>query len=141
MQLAELEQRLQQRNNAERQLAEFNKRYGKNVEPDDLFTLQEELEAKIEELSDYVSDSGEQRMQMRQERSTKQQIEKLRKQAPVWFAAQDALTQLCEQTHQSFETNNQVTEYMQLLEKEREPRFCVMKPLLANSKLKLKLND
>ncbi|EMG9308555.1 chromosome partition protein MukB [Proteus mirabilis] len=122
MQLAELEQRLQQRNNAERQLAEFNKQYGKNVEPDDLFTLQEELEAKIEELSDYVSDSGEQRMQMRQELDQlKQQIEKLRKQAPVWFAAQDALTQLCEQTHQSFETSNQVTEYMQqLLEKERE---------------------
>ncbi|MDM3737054.1 hypothetical protein, partial [Proteus mirabilis] len=75
----------------------FNKQYGKHVEPEDLFTLQEELEAKIDELSDYVSDSGEQRMQMRQELDPlKQQIDKLRNQAPGWFAAHDALTQLCE---------------------------------------------
>ncbi|NHW59311.1 hypothetical protein HA378_29560, partial [Escherichia coli] len=89
---------------------------------DDLLILQDELEAKIEELSDYVNESGEQRMQMRQELDQlKQQIEKLKKQAPAWLAAQDALTQLCEQTRQSFETGHQVTEYMQqLLEKERE---------------------
>ena len=67
MQLAELEQRLHQRNNAERQLEEFNKHHGKSMEPDDLLILQDELEAKIEELSDYVNESGEQRMQMRQE--------------------------------------------------------------------------
>lgn len=122
MQLAELEQRLHQRNTAERQLEEFNKHYGKPIEPDDLLILQDELEAKIEELSDYVNESGEQRMQMRQELDQlKQQIEKLKKQAPAWLAAQDALTQLCEQTRQSFDTGHQVTEYMQqLLEKERE---------------------
>ena len=53
-------------------------------------------------------------MQMRQELDQlKQQIEKLKKQAPAWLAAQDALTQLCEQTRQSFDTGHQVTEYMQ----------------------------
>ncbi|NHX33735.1 hypothetical protein HA388_27440, partial [Escherichia coli] len=67
MQLSELQQRLNSQQNAERMLAEFCKRHGQSYEPDELDALMAELEAQQEELSIGVNESGERRMQMRQE--------------------------------------------------------------------------
>ncbi|VTM42677.1 Chromosome partition protein MukB [Klebsiella quasipneumoniae] len=65
--LNELEQRLREQQDAERQLAEFCKRQGKRYDIDDLETLHQELEARIASLADSVSNAQEQRMTLRQE--------------------------------------------------------------------------
>ncbi|MCX8957399.1 chromosome partition protein MukB [Erwinia psidii] len=120
--LAELEQRLREQQDAERLLNEFSKRHGQQYHPQELEALQHELEAQIEQLSESVSQAGERRMTMRQElEQVREQIARLTRQAPQWLAAQDILTQLSEQTGQSLESSQQVTEFMQqLLERERE---------------------
>ncbi|MDX7991442.1 chromosome partition protein MukB [Xenorhabdus littoralis] len=122
IQLAELEQRLNSQQNAERLLEEFCKRHNQQYQAEDLEALQGELEAQLEELSLSASESGERRMQMRQEfEQLKQKIQGLTARAPVWLAAQEALSQLCELSNETFESSHDVTEYMQqLLEQERE---------------------
>lgn len=122
MQLSELEQRLNSQQNAERLLNEFCKRHGQRYQPDELDQLMAELEAQQEELSLQVSDSGEHRMQMRQEiEQISVRVQQLTAKAPIWLAGQDALSQLSEQTQQYFSDGHEVTEYMQqLLERERE---------------------
>lgn len=120
--LSELEQRLREQQDAERLLNEFNKRHGQHYHPEELEALQHELEAQIEQLAESVSEAGERRMIMRQElEQVREQIARLTRQAPHWLAAQEILTQLGEQTGQSLESSQQVTEFMQqLLERERE---------------------
>lgn len=61
-------------------------------------------------------------MEMRQElEQIKLKIQELTARAPVWLAAQDALSQLSEQSGEALEDSRQVTECMQqLLERERE---------------------
>ncbi|EJD6672325.1 chromosome partition protein MukB [Providencia rettgeri] len=122
MQLSELQQRLNSQQNAERMLAEFCKRHGQSYEPDELDALMAELEAQQEELSVGVNESGERRMQMRQElEQIRQRIQQLSSKAPAWIIAQEALTQLNEQSGEVFASSTAVTEFMQqLLEQERE---------------------
>ncbi|WP_272680735.1 chromosome partition protein MukB [Providencia sp. PROV129] len=122
MQLSELQQRLSSQQNAERLLAEFCKRQGQSYEPDELDALMAELEAQQEELSVGVNESGERRMQMRQElEQIRQRIAQLSAKAPAWIVAQEALTQLNEQSSEAFDSSTAVTEFMQqLLEQERE---------------------
>ncbi|QTL38665.1 chromosome partition protein MukB [Xenorhabdus budapestensis] len=122
IQLAELEQRLNSQQNAERLLEEFCKRHHQQYQAEDLEALQGEFEAQLEELSQSAYESGERRMQMRQElEQFKQKIQGLTSRAPVWLAAQEMLNQLSEQSGETFESGNDVTEYMQqLLEQERE---------------------
>ena len=122
MRLSELEQRLRAQQDAERLLQEFCKRHGQDYQPDELDTLQQELEERLESLSQSVSEAGERRMEMRQElEQLQQRIKELTTRAPIWLAAQDALSQLSEQSGESFEDSQQVTEFMQqLLERERE---------------------
>lgn len=122
MRLSELEQRLRAQQDAERLLQEFCKRQGQAYQPEELEELQRELESQVEALSLSVSDAGERRMEMRQElEQLKQKIQELTARAPVWLAAQDALSQLSEQSGEALEDSRQVTEYMQqLLERERE---------------------
>ena len=122
MRLSELEGRLREQQDAERQLQEFCKRSGQDVHPEDLDELQRELEVQIEELSGVVSQAGERRMEMRQELERVQaRIRELTARAPVWLAAQEALSQLSEQSKEPLESSQQVTEYMQqMLESERE---------------------
>ncbi|SQA84505.1 cell division protein MukB [Citrobacter freundii] len=52
MRLSELEQRLREQQDAERLLAEFCKRQGKQFDIDELEALHQELEARIAALSD-----------------------------------------------------------------------------------------
>ncbi len=120
--LAELEQRLREQQEAERLLQEFGKRYGQPCEPEDLDSLQQELELKIETLSALVAEAGERRLALRQElEQIQQQIQTLTARAPVWLAAQEALTQLSEQSGTTFADGQAVTEHLQqLLERERE---------------------
>lgn len=120
--LSELEQRLREQQEAERLLAEFCKRQGKSFDPDELEALHHEYEARIAALSDRVSQASEQRMAYRQELEQLQSsINALTQRAPVWLAAQSSLNQLCEQSGESFDNAQQVTEYLQhLLEHERE---------------------
>ncbi|EKT62078.1 chromosome partition protein MukB [Providencia burhodogranariea] len=122
MQLSELQQRLDSQQNAERLLNEFCKRHGQSYEPDELDALMAELEAQQEELSIGVNESGERRMQMRQELDQiRQRIQALTSKAPAWLMAQEALTQLNEQATETFDSSSAVTEHMQqLLEQERE---------------------
>ncbi|MEE3662695.1 chromosome partition protein MukB [Brenneria sp. g21c3] len=122
MRLAELEQRLREQQDAERLLQDFCKRNGQDYQPEDLESLQQELEARIETLSALVAEAGERRLALRQElEQIQQRIQQLTARAPVWLAAQEALTQLSEQSGETFEDGRQVTEYMQqLLELERE---------------------
>ncbi|HDL8061568.1 TPA: chromosome partition protein MukB [Yersinia enterocolitica] len=122
MRLSELEQRLRAQQDAERLLQEFCKRQGQAYQPEELEELQRELESTVEELSLSVSDAGERRMEMRQElEQIKLKIQELTARAPVWLAAQDALSQLSEQSGEALEDSRQVTECMQqLLERERE---------------------
>lgn len=122
LRLSEIEQRLRSQQDAERLLQEFCKRHGQDFQPDDLYTLQQELEERLESLSQSVSDAGERRMEMRQElEQLQQRIRQLSARAPEWLAAQDSLSQLSEQSDEPLESSQQVTEYMQqLLERERE---------------------
>ncbi|MCE0799826.1 chromosome partition protein MukB [Buttiauxella sp. S04-F03] len=120
--LNELEQRLREQQEAERMLAEFCKRQGKHFDPEDLEVLHDELSERIETLQQRVSDASDQRANLRQEQEQIQaRIKRLQSRAPIWLSAQTSLTQLCEQSHEQFESSQQVTEYMQqLLERERE---------------------
>ncbi|EOC1068555.1 chromosome partition protein MukB [Cronobacter malonaticus] len=122
MRLSELEQRLREQQDAERLLAEFCKRQGKEYEPEDLEALNDELEARIAALSDSVSQAGEQRMSLRQElEQIQSRVKTLTSHAPAWLAAQNSLNQISEQSGETFESGQQVTEYLQqLLERERE---------------------
>ncbi|AIA71348.1 chromosome partition protein MukB [Pectobacterium atrosepticum] len=122
MRLSELEQRLREQQDAERLLQDFSKRNGQDYQPEELESLQQELDARIETLSSLVAEAGERRMTLRQElEQTQQRIQKLTARAPVWLAAQETLTQLSEQSGETFEDSRQVTEFMQqLLERERE---------------------
>ncbi|AJC66166.1 chromosome partition protein MukB [Dickeya zeae] len=122
MRLSELEQRQREQQDAERLLQEFIKRSGQDYQPEDLDDLQQELEARIEDLSVRVSEAGEHRLALRQElEQIQQRIAQLTTRAPVWLAAQEALTQLGEQSGEHFADSQQVTEFMQqLLERERE---------------------
>ncbi|MEQ9884223.1 chromosome partition protein MukB [Pectobacterium brasiliense] len=122
MRLSELEQRLREQQDSERLLQDFSKRNGQDYQPEELESLQQELDARIETLSSLVAEAGERRMALRQElEQTQQRIQKLTARAPVWLAAQEMLTQLSEQSGETFEDSRQVTEFMQqLLERERE---------------------
>ncbi|GKX45923.1 chromosome partition protein MukB [Pectobacterium carotovorum] len=122
MRLSELEQRLREQQDAERLLQDFSKRNGQDYQPEELESLQQELDARIETLSSLVAEAGERRMALRQElEQTQQRIQKLTTRAPVWLAAQEMLMQLSEQSGETFEDSRQVTEFMQqLLERERE---------------------
>jgi len=122
MQLAELEQKLNSQQDAQRILAEFCQYSEQQYQPDELTTLLEELEAQQEELSISVSESSEHRMLMRQElEQIKQKIQTLTKKAPTWLAAQDALNQLTVQANDNFSHSHEITEHLQqLLEQERE---------------------
>ncbi|EHC93747.1 Chromosome partition protein MukB, partial [Salmonella enterica subsp. enterica serovar Uganda str. R8-3404] len=122
MRLSELEQRLREQQEAERLLAEFCKRQGKNFDIDELEALHQELEARIASLSESVSSASEQRMALRQEQEQLQsRIQHLMRRAPVWLAAQNSLNQLSEQCGEEFTSSQEVTEYLQqLLERERE---------------------
>ena len=122
MRLSEMEQRLREQQDAERLLNEFCKRQGQQYDAHELESLQRELEAQIEQLSQSVSDAGERRMVLRQELDQlRERINSLTARAPHWLAAQEILTQLSEQTGQPLESSQQVTEFMQqLLERERE---------------------
>ncbi|WCG81552.1 chromosome partition protein MukB [Pectobacterium sp. A5351] len=122
MRLSELEQRLREQQDAERLLQDFSKRNGQDYQPEALESLQQELDARIETLSSLVAEAGERRMALRQElEQIQQRIQKLTVRAPVWLAAQEMLTQLSEQSGETFEDSRQVTAFMQqLLERERE---------------------
>ncbi|MCG8709050.1 chromosome partition protein MukB [Brenneria sp. 4F2] len=122
MRLSELEQRLREQQDAERLFQDFCKRNGQEYQPEDLESLQQELEARIDTLSVLVAEAGERRLALRQELDQIQQrLQQLTARAPVWLAAQETLTQLSEQSGATFEDSRQVTEHMQqLLELERE---------------------
>ena len=122
MRLSELEQRLREQQEAERLLADFCKRQGKNFDIDELEALHQELEARMASLSDSVANAREERMALRQEQEQLQsRIQSLMQRAPVWLAAQNSLNQLSEQCGEEFTSSQDVTEYLQqLLERERE---------------------
>ncbi|QIQ21601.1 chromosome partition protein MukB [Zophobihabitans entericus] len=121
LQLAELEQRFYEQKEAEERLAQFSKRFERNISVEELDDLQQELEAKLENASASATSSSEQRLELRQELNQIQtKVREFTEKAPAWLKAQEALITLREQSNKPLKTNQQVTEYMQsLLETER----------------------
>lgn len=122
MQLAELEQRLREQQDAERLLADFCKRTGESYQAAELDQAQVALEQQTEALSIQLAEVGQRRMELRQEQEQSvNRIKQLSLRAPVWIAAQEALNQLSEQCGEKLKDSQSVTEQMQLLlERERE---------------------
>ncbi len=123
MRLSELEQRLREQQEAERLLADFCKRQGKNFDIDELEALHQELEARIASLSDSVSNAREGSAWhcAGEQEQLQSRIQSLMQRAPVWLAAQNSLNQLSEQCGERVYLQQDVTEYLQqLLERERE---------------------
>lgn len=111
--LDELEQRLHEQQNVERQLAEFYKRQGRRYNIGDLKALYQELEACIASLTDSASNAQEQRMILHQELEQPQsRTQTLMRRAPIWLAAQNNLSQLYEQNGKQSESDQEVTEYL-----------------------------
>lgn len=119
--LSEIEQRLRSQQDARRLLQEFCKRRGQ-YQPEELTQLQQELEQQVQVLSLSVGEASERRMEMRQDlEQLKRKVLQLTARAPAWLAAQDALSELRQQSGVLLQDSCQITEYMQqLLEQERE---------------------
>lgn len=121
LQLDELEQRFFEQKAAEELLGQFCKRIGRKVDYEELDELKQTLDATLDENALMAGESSEKRIAIRQELEQIQiKITDYRQKAPHWLKAQDALIALSEQTDMSFNSSQQVTEYMQkLLEQER----------------------
>ncbi|ARD38717.1 chromosome partition protein MukB [Edwardsiella ictaluri] len=120
--LAELEQRLNAQQDAERLLQECVKRSGRDCDAQQLDALQAELEAQIDTLTQQAADAGERSMALRQElEQIAGRVGTLSARAPAWIAAQEALNALESQCGETLEESRAVTDQMQqLLERERE---------------------
>lgn len=121
--LNDLEQRLQQQQNAQRLVAEFNQKSQQQLNSaEELDAYFEEQQARLEDLEAELSDFVEQRSTQRQQREQlNQQYQQLAKNAPAWHTAQSALTRLEEQCGEKFEASQSVMQFMQnMLSKERE---------------------
>lgn len=122
LQLAELEQRFFEQQEAEELLNQFCKRIGRKIGYEDLDELKQTLEALLEENATMAGESSEKRIAIRQELEHIQtKIAEYRQKAPNWLKAQDALIALREQVDAPLISSGQVTEHMQkLLEQERQ---------------------
>lgn len=122
LQLAELEQRLFEQKEAQTLLQQFNKRFGRQVDYDDLDGIKQTLEATLDESTILAGESSEKRITIKQELEQIQtKIADYRRKAPNWLKAQDALIALREQVETPLNSSQQVTEYVQqLLEQERQ---------------------
>lgn len=120
--LTELQQRLQEQQDAERVLEELNQHLGKTYQPHDLTDAQQEWEQHLMTFEQALAQASEQRMLLRQElEQIKEQSRELSKLAPIWIQAQQGLQQLSEQCGEALTDAQQVTSQMQrLLEQERE---------------------
>ncbi|XPE49749.1 hypothetical protein ACNKHL_05400 [Shigella flexneri] len=99
---------------AERLLADFCKRQGKNFDIDELEALRRELEARIASLSDGVSNAREERVAGAEETGTAAvSHQSLMQRAPVWLAAQNGLNQLSEQCGEEFTSRPGRHRYLQ----------------------------
>ena len=121
--LHELEQRLQQQQQAKRLLAELNQRTQSEFShADELENHFEEQQAKREDLEAELAELVEVRSSQRQQlQQLQNQYTQLAKNAPAWHTAQSALTRLEEQCGETFEASQAVLQFMQnMLAKERE---------------------
>ncbi|WP_294964477.1 chromosome partition protein MukB [uncultured Gilliamella sp.] len=121
LQLHELEQRFFEQKEAESLLTQFCKRIGRQVSYDELDELQQELELQLDDNAQLASESSEKRIEFKQELEQIQtKISDYHQKAPQWLKAQDALIALQEQTSQTFDDSQAITQHMrQLLEQER----------------------
>ncbi|WP_294616024.1 chromosome partition protein MukB [uncultured Gilliamella sp.] len=121
LQLHELEQRFFEQKEAESLLTQFCKRIGRQVSYDELDGLQQELELQLDDNAQLASESSEKRIEFKQELEQIQtKISDYHQKAPQWLKAQDALIALQEQTSQTFDDSQAITQHMrQLLEQER----------------------
>ncbi|OOR99214.1 cell division protein MukB [Haemophilus paracuniculus] len=121
--LNELEHRLQQQQNAERLLAEFNQKAQTELETaDDLDAYYEEQQARLEDIEGELAELVEARSSQRQQREQlNQQYQQLAQTAPAWHTAQSALVRLQEQCGETFEASQAVMQFMQnTLKRERQ---------------------
>lgn len=120
-QLAELEHRCYEQQQAQHNFTLFCKRIGRQINVEQLDEVKHELEMQLENVTQLTENTSEERINLRQELNQIQQtIEALTKQAPLWLKAQDRLIGFREQSGQPLASSQQVTSYMQqLLEQER----------------------
>ncbi|MCX8597801.1 chromosome partition protein MukB [Gilliamella sp. B3486] len=121
LQLDELEQRFFEQKEAESLLTQFCKRFGRQINYDELDEFKQELEVQLDQNAELANESSEKRIEFRQEfEQIQTKISDYRQKAPLWLKAQDALIALQEQTQQTFTNSQSVTQHMQqLLEQER----------------------
>ncbi len=119
--LSELQQRLRSQQDAERLLQEFRKTYRQSCQPEELAQLHQQLESQLHTLSLTAHEANERQLEIRHElEQLKHSLQQLRARVPAWLSAQDALSQLREQSGQLMEDNRQLTVYLQkLLDDER----------------------
>lgn len=121
--LNELERRLDQQQNAERLLAEFNQKAQTELDSaQELENYYDEQQARLESVEAELAEFVEMRSVQRQRREQlNQQYEQQAKNAPAWHTAQSALVRLEEQCGEKFEASQSVMQFMQnMLAKERE---------------------
>ncbi|ATW31416.1 chromosome partition protein MukB [Candidatus Hamiltonella defensa] len=123
--LSELEQRLEQQQNAERLFKAFCQRQKQNYPVENFPDLESEWDQTLLDLNQYKSSEVERRIQISQEQEQiKEKIKKLRIQAPIWIQAQDALNHLRDQSGEALKNSQQMMEYIQhQVENERKLSF------------------
>lgn len=119
--LFELEQRLNQQQEAEQLLDSLIKHTEQQYKPEELEEAEQHLQQQIEAINNQIEQLSEQKFSLSQEQEhINQRSRELAERVPAWFAAQDMLLQLSEQCGESLPDSHAVMAQMQhLLEKER----------------------
>lgn len=120
--LQQLENRLVQKQQAELLLNTYQQQTGKSLVLDEIEMTHEARLAQIDELTEQLAETNEERLDLRQQlQQLNQQLQQQTALAPSWLVAQSALERLEEQSGETFETSLALTQYMQgLLDKERQ---------------------
>ncbi|MFC0180376.1 chromosome partition protein MukB [Thorsellia kenyensis] len=118
----EIQQKLQQKQEASRHLSDFNQRYELRLTGSEIAEYIENAESMMLALEDSVTDANEKRIEIQQNiEHIKLQIQEQRRFAPTWLLAQEQLNVITSQIDESLESSNEITAYMQkLINAERE---------------------
>ncbi|WP_413789407.1 chromosome partition protein MukB [Gallibacterium faecale] len=121
--LVELQQKADQQQRVQQQLATFNQQAGQSLQSaDELESYALQQEDRSEALDERLNSIIEERSALRQQRDHYQAVYQQNTQkAPLWLTAQAALERIQEQVNQQFHSSQNVMDFMQnQLTKERE---------------------
>lgn len=138
----EIQQKLHQQQEASKQLNDFNKRFSLSIAPEDILAYVDNIEAMSDALQESVESANETRIELQQKiEMKKSQIAEQKRFAPTWIAAQDELDKITAQIDRSFESSDELTEYMQkLINDEREFNIKREKVQLQKEKIEAEID-